>query len=426
MKRLDIFRNEHGAVDLGSIMVGVIVIGLIGGVIAATVFAVIPWVQNTAAKHALQSVATAQGAYKASTNTYGSMKDLAKNNFIEHDGTNLHEEVSSDGSVCARVTADGGYIASSKSATGEFFNISDTSNKPLKVKEHRTCFGENYEPYSMVFTIDTTHPNCSTYLFPAKQLQNVSINWGDSSPVEQVTTDYPTHPYPVKGSYTVKVTGKFKEYGNFDKSNSQCITAVKKWEGSGTERLTYAFRGTTKLKEVVEIPSTAGYIANMFMESTFNGDISDWNTSNVWNMQYMFQSNLSFNQDISNWDMSNVNNISGMFSNARAFNQPIGKWNVSKVTTLSNTFNNAVSFNQDISQWDISHVISLENTFNSTEAFNVDISGWNTSNVISMEKTFYAAKGFTQNISKWDVSKVTNNNEFRHDSSLKAENSPFK
>jgi type II secretory pathway pseudopilin PulG len=57
------FKNEEGAIDLASIMVGIIVIGLIGGVIAATVFAVIPWAQDNAAKQQLDSIANAQSAY---------------------------------------------------------------------------------------------------------------------------------------------------------------------------------------------------------------------------------------------------------------------------------------------------------------------------------------------------------------------------
>lgn len=59
----EVFRNEDGAIDLASIMVGIIVIGLIGGTIAATVFAVIPWTQDNAAKQQLDSVTSAQSAY---------------------------------------------------------------------------------------------------------------------------------------------------------------------------------------------------------------------------------------------------------------------------------------------------------------------------------------------------------------------------
>ncbi|WP_139195044.1 hypothetical protein [Curtobacterium sp. MCBA15_001] len=57
------FVSENGAIDLASIMVGIIVIGLIGGVIAATVFAVIPWAQDNAAKASLASVVTAENVY---------------------------------------------------------------------------------------------------------------------------------------------------------------------------------------------------------------------------------------------------------------------------------------------------------------------------------------------------------------------------
>lgn len=37
-----------GGIDLASIMVGIITLGIIAGVIAATVFAVIPWAQKNA------------------------------------------------------------------------------------------------------------------------------------------------------------------------------------------------------------------------------------------------------------------------------------------------------------------------------------------------------------------------------------------
>ena len=53
-------RSVGGAIDLASIMVGVIVIGVIAGVIAATVFAVIPWTQDRAAKANLDAVRTAK------------------------------------------------------------------------------------------------------------------------------------------------------------------------------------------------------------------------------------------------------------------------------------------------------------------------------------------------------------------------------
>ena len=56
-------RSTKGAIDLASIMVGVLVIGIIGGIIAATVFSVIPWSQDEAAKGSLDAVRDAQAVY---------------------------------------------------------------------------------------------------------------------------------------------------------------------------------------------------------------------------------------------------------------------------------------------------------------------------------------------------------------------------
>ena len=61
----------------------------------------------------------------------------------------------------------------------------------------------------------------------------------------------------------------------------------------------------------------------MFNYSGFNGDISNWNVSNVTNMALMFIGLSSFNQDISSWDVSNVTNMNAMFANASSFNQDL-------------------------------------------------------------------------------------------------------
>ena len=54
-------------------------------------------------------------------------------------------------------------------------------------------------------------------------------------------------------------------------------------------------------------------MSTLFKDTNFNGDISEWNVSNVTNMRYMFSGCISFNQDISSWDVSNVTNMRGMF-----------------------------------------------------------------------------------------------------------------
>ena len=63
----------------------------------------------------------------------------------------------------------------------------------------------------------------------------------------------------------------------------------------------------------------------------FNGDISNWDVSNVTEMEGMFYSCKNFNQDRSSWDVSNVTNMNGMFYNCKSFNQDISAWDVSNV-----------------------------------------------------------------------------------------------
>lgn len=84
LKLLHFLRTStRAAIDLASIMVGIIIIGIVGGVIAATIFAVLPWAQDKGAKQQLDAVQTAENAYAGLhdgnyTNALGSLLDADK------------------------------------------------------------------------------------------------------------------------------------------------------------------------------------------------------------------------------------------------------------------------------------------------------------------------------------------------------------
>ena len=98
------------------------------------------------------------------------------------------------------------------------------------------------------------------------------------------------------------------------------------------------------------------------------GHISNWDTSAVTNMSYMFRKS-NFNQDISNWDVSNVTSMQEMFFHAKAFNQPIGNWDVGKVTDMSFMFYAATAFNRSVANWDVSNVLKMESMFSGANIF---------------------------------------------------------
>ena len=138
------------------------------------------------------------------------------------------------------------------------------------------------------------------------------------------------------------------------------------------------------------------------------GHISDWDVSNVTDMESLFYNAESFNQDIGNWNLSNVKDMYAMFANAKSFNQDIGKWDVSNVKKMSYVFYGAASFNQDISNWDVSNVNNMQGMFESAKHFNQDLSSWDVSSVTNMKEMFSHATSFNQDIGNWDVSNVTN------------------
>lgn len=168
------FLNEEGAVDISSIMVAIVVLGLIAGLIASTVFVVIPWAQDEAAKNQLKSVMSAQQAYAGmaaieevsgpigsiyalkmnrynsvstindETGHYGDLTDLIESDlfdpsFLPQDAADEEygeQMLSPDKSLCIIKLEDGvGYEAAVRSKSGHIFVTNDGWVGPVEVDE---------------------------------------------------------------------------------------------------------------------------------------------------------------------------------------------------------------------------------------------------------------------------------------------------
>ena len=132
---------------------------------------------------------------------------------------------------------------------------------------------------------------------------------------------------------------------------------------------------------------------NWFFRSSFNGDISHWDTSSVTSMSAMFILS-TFNQDISDWDTSNVISMDGVFESSQ-FNQDISGWDTNSVTNMRGMFRDS-PFNQNIGEWDTSNVTDMRSMFQDASSFNQDISLWDYSNVTNLTEFLDNATSFSQ------------------------------
>ena len=84
----------------------------------------------------------------------------------------------------------------------------------------------------------------------------------------------------------------------------------------------------------------------------------------------------SFNADLSEWNTENVITMESMFRHATSFNGDIGMWNTRKVENMSAMFFGAPSFRSDISAWDVRSTVDLSMAFVGTTNFEVNLCAW--------------------------------------------------
>lgn len=194
-------------------------------------------------------------------------------------------------------------------------------------------------------------------------------------------------------------------------------TSLKKITHWGTTRWRTFFRSFQNCRELDvvadDVPNISSNDLNcemMFhncMKLVGNEQFSKWTTTNITDMNQMFQNCYLFNQDISKWDVSKVRNMRSMFNGARVFNQNLNDWDVSNVTNMGYMFQFAYQFNSPLDKWatKVSKVTDMIAMFNSTK-FDQNINDWNVSNVTNMTSMFENTP-FNKPLDKWNVEKVT-------------------
>lgn len=100
------------------------------------------------------------------------------------------------------------------------------------------------------------------------------------------------------------------------------------------------------------------------VEDDPEADLNFIDTSLITSMNSLFD-DINFDGDISNWDVSNVHDMAYMFwrSNFTGKNSPgMNNWDVTNVLSMDSMFEES-KFNQDISKWDVDPTCSCESMF---------------------------------------------------------------
>ena len=264
----------------------------------------------------------------------------------------------------------------------------------------------------MVLKYKITSPNTSITI-PLNGTVNVTVDWGDGSVKQKVTTvGSQKHIYVNIGLYTVTISGSLSHFGSeYDfmaDGLGPYLLSVENWEGLGLTSLRCAFYQANNLISVPSIlPTSITDLSWMFaMASSFNQFIGNWNTEKITNMAGMFDRARSFNKPIGSWNTVNVTDMSDMFRSAGSFNQPIGAWNTSSVINMSEMFLEADGFNQPIGDWNTGNVTDMRSMFRGANSFNQPIGTWNTSKVNDMSTMFRSIYAFNQPIGTWNTSSV--------------------
>ena len=168
----------------------------------------------------------------------------------------------------------------------------------------------NNSPDAFILTIDTRILDSNSSADSQLSLEinstfsseyDFSIDWGDHQFNNNVTSNL-THSYLTPGVYTISIIGNYPAhyYSSPNRDNDKLVS-IDQWGTQEWKSMRQAFY----------------YCETMTYNAT---DIPD--LSAVTNMDSMFGVASSFNGNINNWDVSNVTDMSAMFDGS-AFNQNI-------------------------------------------------------------------------------------------------------
>ena len=142
---------------------------------------------------------------------------------------------------------------------------------------------------------------------------NFTVDWGDGKSDQITSFDQAetSHEYNRAGRYIVQLNGVVDGFG-FKNMKSSCeqIVDISQWGNLRLSSKGYQFTGCVNLtcsaQDAPKLSSDTSFDSMFFNASSFNGDLSGWNTAACDDMTCMFNRADSFTGDLSGWDCTNL------------------------------------------------------------------------------------------------------------------------
>jgi len=144
--------------------------------------------------------------------------------------------------------------------------------------------------------------------------------------------------FKTPGMKTIRIYGNIKTLTCTSVSDKY-ITQCSDFGDVGLTKI--SFKHAEQLQKLPPtLPSTVSDLSELCANTTFNDNISSWDTKNVINFNYCFKNNPLYNQPVWTSEPRNPCTRTGMYQNTINFNQDISLMSVSNTNNMDSAFKN--------------------------------------------------------------------------------------
>ncbi len=264
---------------------------------------------------------------------------------------------------------------------------------------------ENLTEIKGIENFKTNNVTDMSYMFFNTKIDTLDLGSWDTSQVTNMTGMFGNmeNLTEIKGTENFK-TGKVTSMEVMFSNTALITLDLNNWDTSQVTNMHgmfYNMKNITEIKGLKDLK--VSNVTNMC--DIFNGnilstlDLSNWDTSQVTNMQGMFylMTNLTEIKGIENFKTSNVTNMWGLFAYTAISTLDLTTWDTSQVETMREMFYDMTNLKEikGIENFKTGRVTSMEGMLSYTALSTLNLSKWDTSQVTNMILMFYGMTNLT-------------------------------